>query len=436
MGLGQRPMRSLKRRESAMPLDTPPGYYSFNEDSVCAFLDGLPDIRTRLGGKPAEWRVVEVGDGNLNLVFLIDGPDGSVCLKQALPYVRAAGESWPLPLDRAFFEQAYYRAVAPSVEGLTPRFYHYEPALYAIVMEKLSPHIILRRGLIEGRRYPRVAADVGDYAARAIFATSDLGATIEEKAEWSSVFARNTSLLRITAEVVFTDPLGNSPRNRWTSPALDNLAREFRANAALKTTVADWGWRFLTEGQALIHGDLHTGSVMVTETDTRVMDPEFAILGPIGFDVGAFLANLVMNFFAQPGHATAADDRREQAEWVLDQVPIFWNAFATRFRSLWETKSRGDAYPPAMFGAGDAAALDAARTKFLDRVFADAVAYAGVKTIRRVLGFAHNADFETIADPAKRAPLETKSIRLARQFLLEPASFRTAEDIVAAARAI
>ena len=83
-----------------------------------------------------------------------------------------------------------------------------------------------------------------------------------------------------------------------------------------------------------------------------------------------------------------------------------------------------------------AAALDAARTRFLERIFADAIAYAGVKTIRRILGFAHNADFERIADPAKRAPLEAKAARLARQFLLEPGSFRTADDIVAAARAV
>jgi len=121
-----------------MPLATPPGYAAFNEASVLAFLDGIGELRDRLGGGPDSWSVVEVGDGNLNLVFLVDGPEGSLCVKQALPYVRAAGESWPLPLDRAFFEQAYYAAIAPHVEGLTPRVYHYEPALYAIVMETLS----------------------------------------------------------------------------------------------------------------------------------------------------------------------------------------------------------------------------------------------------------------------------------------------------------
>lgn len=420
-----------------MSLPTPAGYYALDNHSVRTFLNDLPDMRAKLGGAPESWAVEEVGDGNLNLVFLVDGPDGSVCVKQSLPYVRAAGESWPLPLDRAFFEQSYYRAVGAHVEGLAPRFYHYQPELYAFVMERLSPHIILRRGLIEGRRYPHVAQHVGEFAARSTFATSDIGATIEEKAEWTASFAKNTSLIRITAEVVFSDPLSESPRNRWTSPQLDGLAREFRADSALKGAVADFGWRFLTSGQALIHGDLHTGSVMVTETDTKVMDPEFSFVGPIGYDVGAFLANLVMNYLAQPGHATAADDRREQADWVLDQVPVFWNTFKTRFLALWETSARGDAYPATMFAnPSDAAVLAARREAFLDGVFADAVGYAAVKTIRRVLGFAHNIDFEWIADPSRRAPLENRAAQLARKFLLEPASFRTPEDIVAGARAI
>ncbi|MCX5578826.1 S-methyl-5-thioribose kinase [Kaistia terrae] len=420
-----------------MSLPTPAGYYALDNHSVRAFLNGLPDMRAKLGGKPETWAVEEVGDGNLNLVFLVDGPDGSVCVKQSLPYVRAAGESWPLPLDRAFFEQSYYRAVGPHVEGLAPRFYHYQPELYAFVMERLSPHIILRRGLIEGRRYPHVAQHVGEFAARSTFATSDIGATIEEKAEWTASFAKNTSLIRITAEVVFSDPLSQSPRNRWTSPELDGLATQFRADSALKGAVADIGWRFLTSGQALIHGDLHTGSVMVTETDSRVMDPEFSFVGPIGYDVGAFLANLVMNYLAQPGHATAGDDRREQADWVLDQVPVFWNTFKGRFLALWETSARGDAYPATMFAnPADKAVLAARREAFLDQIFADAIGYAGVKTIRRIFGFAHNIDFDLVADPARRAPLETKAANLARQFLLEPQNFRTPEDVIAAAKVI
>ena len=54
-------------------------------------------LGSQLGGRPDGWNVEEVGDGNLNLVFLVRGPDSGFAVKQALPYVRLVGESWPLP---------------------------------------------------------------------------------------------------------------------------------------------------------------------------------------------------------------------------------------------------------------------------------------------------------------------------------------------------
>ena len=57
-----------------------------------------------LGGEWSGWQVREVGDGNLNLVFIVEGPKGGVVVKQALPYLRLVGEAWPLPLERSYFE--------------------------------------------------------------------------------------------------------------------------------------------------------------------------------------------------------------------------------------------------------------------------------------------------------------------------------------------
>ena len=40
-------------------------------------------------------QVQEVGDGNINFVYIVKGPEGAVCLKQGLPFVRIA-QDWPL----------------------------------------------------------------------------------------------------------------------------------------------------------------------------------------------------------------------------------------------------------------------------------------------------------------------------------------------------
>jgi len=406
-------------------------YRSLEPTGVRALLGGLPDIRLRLGGRPEQWQIREVGDGNLNLVFIVEGSDGSVCVKQALPYVRAAGPSWPMSLDRAFFERSYYLSVAPHVGPLVPEVYHYDAELYCLIMERLSPHIILRQGLMYGRRYPNLARDIGEYVSRACFFTSDLAWPFERKMDGIALFAGNKALIRITVDLIFADPYRASARNRHTSPKLDAVAARFRRDAALKLAVARFGQKFINDPQALVHGDLHSGSVMVTENDSRVIDPEFAFYGPIGFDLGAFFGNLLLSWYSQPGHATPGDDRVGYQRWILEQVDIFWQTFRNRFLTLWAEHANGDAYPSTMFSEpADKAALQSARNEFLDRLFTDMLGFGACKMIRRILGFAHVIDFEGIEDVSVRADCEKNALAMAHGLLTQPEQFRSIESVI------
>jgi 5-methylthioribose kinase len=408
-------------------------YEILDPEGLRAFLAELPETRHLLGPDPREWQVREVGDGNLNVVFLVDGPDGSLCVKQALPYVRVAGPSWPMTPERAYFEQAYYRAVAPFVGARVPRLHHYDAERHCIVMERLAPHMILRHGLIAGRRYPRLARDIGEYIARACFFTSDLAQPFERKMEGLALFARNTPLLRITVDLVFTDPYCERPRNRHTSPQLDALVADLRRDGALKAAAAACGRKFLDRPQALVHGDLHSGSVMVTEHDTRVIDPEFAFYGPIGFDLGAFFGNLLLSWYAQPGHASREGERDTYREWILDQVSTFWESFRASFLALWEAHGRGDAYPAAMFAhPADAPVLQAARIACVESLFADMLGFGACKMIRRIVGFAHVLDFDSIADADLRARCESGALAMARLLLTQPERFRSIGDVAEA----
>ena len=54
-----------------MALDVPPGYRALKEADVAAYLADVAAVAANLGGKAADWKVREVGDGNLNLVFVV-----------------------------------------------------------------------------------------------------------------------------------------------------------------------------------------------------------------------------------------------------------------------------------------------------------------------------------------------------------------------------
>src|ERR1700761_7555221 len=133
-----------------MAFDVPPGYRPLKESEVASYLADVPAAAATLGGMASEWTVREVGDGNLNLVFIVQGPGGGVVVKQALPYVRLVGGSWPLTLRRAFFEHQALGAQGKVVPAHVPRLYHFDERLALTVMASLEPHIILRKGLIRG----------------------------------------------------------------------------------------------------------------------------------------------------------------------------------------------------------------------------------------------------------------------------------------------
>jgi len=420
-----------------VPLETPPGYRPLSDKTVPEFLQSLPDVARRLGGGPGDWIVKEVGDGNLNYVYIVEGPGGSCCVKQSLPYVRLVGEGWPMPLERAFYESECMRLHGAHVGRLIPEVYHYDPKLFAIVMERLSPHIIMRQGMIKGIRYPRFADNTSDYCAKSLFFTSELSLPAPDKKAIVATFSGNSELCKITEDLIFTEPYMIAERNRWTTPQLDGIAQEFREDAELKIAISRLKVKFMNVTEALIHGDLHTGSLMVTEDDTRVIDSEFAFYGPMGFDLGAVIANLLINYFSQDGHATADDPRGDYQEWVLSATEEFWTRFRAKFLDLWRENGTGDAYPAPLF-ADEAGreALEQERQAYMNRLFADTLGFGAAKMIRRILGLAHNIDLEWIEDPDQRAMCETRCLRLARDMMVNTRAYDSIESVTAAAREV
>jgi 5-methylthioribose kinase len=414
-----------------------PAYAPVDGSRLAGALAEIPLVRDRLGGDAPSWRIREVGDGNLNLVFIVEGPAGGVVVKQALPYVRLVGESWPLPLERSWFEYSALIEQARHAPGLTPEIFHFDRAQAMIVMEYLSPHIIMRKGLIRGVEYPRFAADIAEFLAATLFHTSVLAGTAAEHKARVELFAPNIALSKITEDLVFTDPYREAPLNRWTRPYLDAHKRAFERDSALKVAAQRRKYQFMTSAQALIHGDLHTGSIMLTREDTRVIDPEFAFIGPIGFDVGAVIGNLLLAFFAQEGHEAEPGARNAYRDWILLQAEQVWSRFHDRFLALWRAGRSGDAYPADLFASEeDRLTMDKERARFMRILFEDTLAFAGAKMIRRILGLAHVEDLEAIEDPERRARCEAKALRLARDLLVDAKDFSGLAEVVDAARAI
>ena len=406
-------------------------YHALNSKSVIDYLKGRPaleEVIPKRDGLVAK----EVGDGNLNLVFIIesqDDPGRAVVLKQALPYLRVAGDSWPLTRERMRFETQALLKHNELAPGLVPIVYDFDEDMSLVVMEYLGNHEIMRKPLVERQKFPHFVDHISTFMARSLFFTSDLYLTGVAKKEMQAKFI-NPHLCKIQEDFVFTNPYMESPENNW-NPEIDAEVQAVRANGQLKLALAEMKASYMTSGQALIHSDLHTGSIMVNETDTRVIDPEFAFYGPMGFDVGAVLENLVLNYLSHYAHTPDPDARAAYQAYLLEVVRDVWNEFARKFEDIWVANNQGELMQAKFweFPEGEQAFAEF-RRRYIQKILRDTAGHGGAKMLRRMMGIVNIWDITSIEDLQKRAVCERLAIKIGSRWILERDKISSVDDLV------
>lgn len=366
----------------------------------------------------------EIGDGNLNLVFKILDQQGisRVIVKQALPYVRCVGESWPLTLDRARLEAETLTEHYRYSPQYTVQVTHYDAELAVMVMEDLSDHKIWRGELVSGKHYPDAARQLGEYLSAVLFSTSDFALPATQKKQQVAQFI-NTEMCEITEDLFFNDPYTDHPRNSYPS-ALEPLVASLREDNELRVAVAGLKQHFLSHAEALLHGDIHSGSVFVTDTSLKAIDAEFGYFGPMGFDIGTLMGNLLLNYCGAPGLLAPreAADVREQR---LTDIVTLWETF------------RADFLKRAAEHTQDVAlAVNGYAQHFLQKVWRDAIGYCGVELIRRTVGMSHVADMTQIQDDMMRTDCLRHAITLGRTLILAAPHVEDAQALVARVRQV
>ncbi len=402
-------------------------YHILNRESVLEYVRSHPLFGTvfNLG---AALESEEIGDGNLNLVFRVyeTGRERSVLVKQGLPYLRVAGEGWPLSQARAGFEARALEQQHRAAPGRVPRPLGFDEEMAVNAMEDLRHHQVMRAPMVARVPFPGLGRTVGEFLAATLFSTSDFALPSAEKKRLSAQFV-NLELCELSEALIFSEPFYAAPsRNRY-SPALEADVQSLWADTELRGRVAELKRRFMTDAQALLHGDLHTGSLMATLPDVqdgcdiRIIDPEFAFFGPMGFDVGLFMANLLLNAVAQEGHAPDLERRRTYRRYLLEQLLECWRSFENGFLTRFKAVNSPSWLEPEF------------QHFFLHSVFQDSVGFAGCEMIRRTVGFAHVLDLDSIPNELERVRAERKALELGRALI---GSHRYIESIHALERIV
>ena len=406
-------------------------YEPLTIETLADRLGSVDAICKIVGDDSSKWKIDEVGDGNLNLVYTVSSNSGDIIVKQALPYVRLVGDSWPLPLSRSFYEHEALVRQAKRDPGSVPQIFYFNKVQAIIAMEMLLPHVILRKKLIAGEYVDGLAQRLGKFCARTAFRGSDLSLQTTDKKSDTALFQGNLALMGITESLVFTEPYFAAEMNHHTD-GLDPIVRILRSDVEMKTEAQRMLLKFTANTETLCHGDLHSGSVMCTDNETKVIDPEFGFYGPMGFDIGMLISNYLMAYFSQPSHRES-DTLLEYQTWILKVIEGTCEAFQQEFKNLWNSERTGILFPRSMFeDQGDSSEF--ALNGMLEHIWQDAVAISGIEMHRRVLSLAHNADFEEINDTEKRSQLEARNLMMGRELILNSKAIKNASELTTMAR--
>ncbi len=403
-------------------------YFILDRESLPGYLSTLPTVIEVLGigpvVSPSDVQIVEIGDGNVNFVYRITNAKDatkSVIVKQAVPYFRLVGEAWPLSRDRMTYEIRALSLYNEVVPDLVPTIYHADEEMSTVVMQCLDDHIILRLGMIDGVTYPGVAEHIGIFMAETLFRTSAWAMTSEARRELMDGFTLNSELCKLTEEFIFTFPYMEHESN-YSNPETDAWAKaNIHTDTAYKLDVLRFKDLFVAKTDALLHADLHTGSLMVNQTESYVIDMEFAYFGPFGFDIGKIISNFLLSYTSH-FHREGGE---EYQTWLIDQVAVIWNTFEARFLDLWVDSAESTMLTEGLLTDEEFAEL---RSRFMHELLQEAAGFCACSMARRTLGIAGVADVRDIEDLEIRSKLEIANLKLSKHIMAERGSLDGIDD--------
>ena len=381
--------------------------------------EDVPEYVKEKGYMPGDARLTcrEIGDGNLNYVFQVqDEQTGKrVIVKQAGEALRISAEM-KISTDRNRIESEILEIQWKYAPHLVPKIFGYDTVMCACVMEDLSDHALMRYALMRHETFPRFADDVTTYMVNTLLKTTDVTMDHKDKKEMVKRFI-NPELCEITEDLVLTEPYNDCNHRNIVFPQnAEFVQTELYDDQKLHLEIAKIKFDFMNNAQALIHGDLHTGSIFVKQDSTRVFDPEFAFYGPMGYDIGNLVANLI---FAYDNGMAGGD--QAFCDWTLKTIEECIDLFREKFRKVFDECVTDVMAKTPGFGEW-----------YLSTIMVDTAAYAGTELIRRTVGMAQVKDVTTIADPDTRAYAERINVLCAKDYIMNRANYQTGADFVAA----
>lgn len=364
----------------------------------------------------------EIGGGNINYVFRVkDIKTGkSVVLKQADTLLRSSGR--PLDIGRSKIEAKILEIEGKLAKKFVPEVYFYDDTMAVLAMEDISEYKNLRKELIEGNIFPNFSEEISTFLANTLFLTTDLVLPQEKKKLYVKEFI-NPDLCDISECLVFTEPYTDDKKRNVITSGNESFVETFLyQNFPLHFAVAKLKENFMNSSQALIHGDLHSGSIFISSQGIKIIDPEFAFYGPMAYDVGNVIANLQFPYFRAKYFMEEGERKRKFLIWLENCIQEIPKLFLKKLQLLWTEKVKDPIRKNEKY-----------KEYYMERLSREIVGYTGTEMIRRVVGDAKVLELTSLEVSETKLLLERELLQKGISLILENTTLPK-EDIFLDAR--
>ena len=365
-------------------------------------------------------KVSEIGDGNINYVFRAEDIKSkkSVVIKQADKLLRSSGR--PLDVDRNRIEAEVLKFYGEVASDYVPKIYHYDEVMCALTMEDISEYENLRHGLMKKKIYKNFAEDITTFMVNTLISTMDIVMNPWKKKEDVKKYI-NIELCDITEKLVFTDPYTN---HFGTNIVLDEskefVKKEIYDDEELVFEAGKLKYKFMNNPQSLLHGDLHSGSIFVTESKTKVIDPEFAFYGPIGYDLGNVVGNLFFSYIHSDIVMSDEVEKRAYLNYLETTIADIIDKFTEKFIRAYDEKVIDPMAKNPLY-----------KRWMIASILEDAAGMAGTEIIRRTIGDSKVKEIESIESIETRVYMDKFLILLGKSLIKDRYKIKTGKDYVA-----
>ena len=365
-------------------------------------------------------KVSEIGDGNINYVFRAEDIKSkkSIVIKQADKLLRSSGR--PLDVDRNRIEAEVLKFYGEVASDYVPKVYYYDEVMCALTMEDISEYENLRHGLMKKKIYKNFAEDITTFMVNTLISTMDIVMNPWKKKEDVKKYI-NVELCDITEKLVFTDPYTN---HFGTNIVLDEsrefVKKEIYDDEELVFEAGKLKYKFMNNPQSLLHVDLHSGSIFVTESKTKVIDPEFAFYGPIGYDLGNVVGNLFFSYIHSDIVMSDEVEKRAYLSYLETTIAEIMDKFTEKFGRAYDEKVIDPMAKNPLY-----------KRWMIASILEDAAGMAGTEIIRRTIGDSKVKEIESIESIEARVYMDKFLILLGKSLIKDRYKIKTGKDYVA-----